>query len=68
MSIEEIIKVLRVEALEDPETGWLSDLGSFELEYDSSGQAIELVGWGSIDLGHLAGIVHELIERATRDT
>lgn len=61
MDAKDVIKTLVDEALEDPETGWLSDLGGFDLEYDERNASIVLEGWGSIDIGHLAGIVESMI-------
>lgn len=60
-SYEEIIEILREEALTDPETGWLSDMGHYQLRYVEYARAIE-VGNGSIDLSHLASIILEILE------
>jgi hypothetical protein len=64
MSIDEITRLLVDEALGERETGWLSDLGGFDLEFAPSERAITLEGWGSIDIGQLAGIILDLIESA----
>ena len=58
---EEVLTVLRDEALDNPELGWLSDMGNWNLEYDESSGSIRVGGNGSIDLSHLASIVIELI-------
>lgn len=62
-----IIATLKREALTTPEEGWVSDLGSWDLEWSEFDEAIVL-GYheGSIDVGHLAGIVENLIETATK--
>ena len=62
MTHDEIVKTLRVEALDDRDTGWLSDMGEFGLEWDESSAAIVINGRGSIDVGHLAGIISEIVE------
>ena len=63
---EEIMTRLRDEALDDRETGWLSDMGAYSLEApERSPDVIEVdYGNGSIDLSHLASIVESLIEEA----
>lgn len=60
-SYDEIVEILRKEALTDPETGWLSDMGHYRLGYVKYNQTIE-VGNGSIDLSHLASIILEILE------
>ena len=59
----DIVRVLVREALDDAETGWLSDMGKFDLAWDSSNQAIGVWGGGegSIDVSHLASIVQAII-------
>ena len=65
MERSEIIKELCVTALDDPETGWLSDLASKGLEWDEFNEVIMMRDMGgSIDIGHLAEIVEILIEKA----
>lgn len=59
-SYDEIIEILREEALADPETGWLSDMSHYPLEYDEDTLSIG-VGNGSIDLSHLASIILEIL-------
>lgn len=59
-SHEEIIEILREEALANPETGWLSDM-HYPLYYDEGNWAID-VGDGSIDLSHLASIFIGILE------
>lgn len=69
----DILTALVAEALDDPTTGWLSDIGvhSTDLEYDSSNQtiiiyspehrnALDMGYQGSIDVGQLAGVVESL--------
>lgn len=62
-SHSDIVRILVREALDDVETGWLSDMGQFDLAWDSSNQAIEVLGGGegSIDVSHLVSIVQALI-------
>lgn len=60
-SHEDVIEILRAEALDDREVGWLSDMGTYRLEYNEDNWAIE-VGNGSIDLSHLASIVQGILE------
>lgn len=67
MNQEEVARKLAHEALEDRETGWLSDLSHFDLGYDTASHSITVGGWGSIDLGHLAEIVVGLIEKEATD-
>ncbi|QEP06155.1 hypothetical protein [Glutamicibacter sp. ZJUTW] len=65
---ESIISELKYEALEDPETGWLSDLASRDLEWEERDEVIVFGEWeGSIDVGHLAGIVESIISKRTAD-
>lgn len=61
VTYEEILTVLRDEALDEPELGWLSDMGNWHLEYDEGSASINVGGNGSIDLCHLASIVLELV-------
>lgn len=63
MNHDRVIEILRSEALDDRDTGWLSDMGLFNLSYDDDNWAI-IVGQhsGSIDLSHLASIVLEILE------
>lgn len=61
MDYEEILKTLVTTALEDPETGWLSDLSCYGLEYDDSEMVILCGHEGSVDVGHLAEIVFYII-------
>lgn len=63
MNHDRIIEILRSEALDDRETGWLSDMTTYRLEYDEDNWAIS-VDDGSIDLSHLASIVLEILEGA----
>ena len=58
----EIEALLVREALDDPEVGWLSDMGAFRLEYDHKNKFIGVGDRGSIDVGHLAGIVYRLLQ------
>ncbi len=60
-SYDEIVEILRNEALSIPEVGWLSDMTQYPLEYNEELHSIE-VGNGSIDLSHLASIIHEILE------
>lgn len=60
---EEIVTNLRDEALDEPETGWLSDMGAYNPDQSRDGQSIE-VGNGSIDLSHLASIVQAFMSIA----
>ncbi|GAA0200294.1 hypothetical protein [Glutamicibacter creatinolyticus] len=63
----EIIATLKREALTTPEEGWVSDLGSWDLEWSEFDEAIVLGHHeGSIDVGHLAGIVEKLVATATK--
>ena len=66
ISHAEIVTVLRDEALDDPETGWLSDLGDHSPEWEESNQAIYVGsgGGGTIDLSHLASIVQSFMASA----
>lgn len=57
---DEIIEILREEALAVPEVGWLSDI-NHPLYDDKYNWAIG-VGTGSIDLSHLASIIQEILE------
>lgn len=58
---DEIVALLVSEALDERDTGWLSDMGGYRLEYDDANAAIR-VGNGSIDVGHLASIIQEIQE------
>lgn len=59
---EVIIERLKREALSDPHTGWLSDLARKGLDWSESDEVIMLRHVdGSVDVGHLAGIVEHLI-------
>ena len=57
---DRILNILRKEALDDPETGWISDIARRRPQYDEAGQTITFDG-GSIDLGHLAAIIDDCI-------
>lgn len=57
MTHEEIVELLVREALEVPEEGWLSDLSSHDLRYDELNQSIVVDNDGSIDVGHIAGLI-----------
>lgn len=59
---DDILEILRVEALGDRSTGWLSDMGNFRLKWDEQNSAIVIDDSGSIDVGHLAGIISEILE------
>ena len=61
-SHEDVIEILRAEALDDREVGWLSDMGTYRLEYNEDNWAIEVGGLGSIDLSHLASIILEIAQ------
>lgn len=61
MDHERIIEILRSEALDDRETGWLSDMGAYRLEYDEGNWSIN-TGNGSIDLSHIASIFIGIME------
>lgn len=68
LSLQGIVDELKREALDDPETGWLSDLASRDLEWEERDEVIVFGEWeGSIDVGHLAGIVESLIDKHTRE-
>lgn len=61
-----ILTTLVAEALDDPDTGWLSDLGvdGYYLEYDLSNETITIDSpehVGSIDVGQLAGVIEALV-------
>ena len=59
---EVIVEKLKEESLGDRETGWMSDMGVYNLEWDSYNQSISVDGYsGSIDIGHLASIVEDLV-------
>lgn len=60
MTFDAIVETLRAEALDDRDTGWLSDLSRYDLRYDAKSRVISLSNLGSIDLGHLAEIVERL--------
>lgn len=62
----EIEAILVREALDNPYEGWLSDMGDFQLEYDHDTGAINVAGRGSIDVGHLAGIVYWMMNEEER--
>lgn len=61
LSHEQIIEILRAEALDDRDTGWLSDMNAYPLEYEDGDWAIS-TGNGSIDLSHLASIFQGILE------
>lgn len=65
MTREEIIDILKITALEDPELGWLSGLASEHLEYSYFDDAILINRGdsGAIDLGHLAEIIEGMISK-----
>lgn len=66
--LDAIIEELKNEALDVTEEGWLSDLSSERLEWVEGAKAIVIGDWiGSIDVGHLSGIVESLISDATKD-
>lgn len=62
----EIAAILVREALDDLYTGWLSDMGDFQLGYDHDTGAINVGGRGSIDVGHLAEIVYRMTNEEER--
>ncbi len=66
---EDIIEELSSEALGDRQTGWLSDMGQFELHDTPYDRAIEVMGAGngSIDLSHLASIVEHFMGKAWQE-
>lgn len=65
---EAIINELRDEALKDPHTGWLSDLARRDLTWDGQDEIIVIGAWyGSVDVGHLAGIVESIISKHTEE-
>lgn len=59
---DEVIEILRSEALDDQEVGWLSNMGMHRLEYNEDNWDIEVDGFGSIDLSHLASIILEIAQ------
>lgn len=67
-TLDEIIDRLAREALDTPSEGWLSNLTQQHLEFDPWSAEIE-VGWNGegIDIGHLAGIVDQMITEAVGD-
>lgn len=64
ISRDEIITVLRDEAINDPEVGWLSDMGSFDTFEMPDAIEVSGGGTGSIDLAHLASIVQGFMSSA----
>ena len=65
---EKIIGRLKREALKDPETGWLSDLARRGLAWEERDEVIAIGEWfGSVDVGHLAGIVEIIAEQHTKE-
>ena len=65
---EAIINELRDGALKDPHTGWLSDLARRDLTWDGQDEIIFIGAWyGSVDVGHLAGIVESIISKHTEE-
>lgn len=66
---ESIVGRLKREALKDPETGWLSDLARRGLAWEEREEVI-VIGkdwFGSVDIGHLAGIVEIIAERHAKE-
>lgn len=68
ISREQWVEVLKKEALSDPKHGWLSDLGKWDLEWSDLDESIVL-GYheGSIDIGHLVGIIQHVLENGIPD-
>ena len=64
MKHKDIERLLIAEALTDPDTGWLSDLAQFDLEYDAANRSITLGGWGSVDISHLTEIVADIATKS----
>lgn len=65
---EAIVEQLKREALEDPETGWLSDLARRGLRWEERNEAIIIDAWyGSVDIGHLAEVVEAIAERHAKE-
>ena len=52
---EELVATLAEDVHE--ECGWLSDAQDAQLAYDPFNEAVQFCGEGSIDLGHLVGLV-----------
>lgn len=66
---ESIISELKYEALDEPETGWLSDLARRDLVWEERDEIIAIGDdwFGSVDVGHLAGIVESIISKHTEE-
>lgn len=63
ISREEWIEIFKREALEDPETGWLSGLGNWVLSWSDSDEAIILdYHKGSVDVAHIVGLIQHVLK------
>lgn len=60
---EEVVEILKTEALTSPEEGWLSDLSLYTLRFNEENKSIEAGFVGSIDIGHLASVITEIINK-----
>ena len=62
-SREEWLEILKREALDDPETGWLSDLSSRGLSWSDFDEVISLDDYGgSVDVGHVVGLIQHVLK------
>lgn len=57
---DQILAELTRTAMEDPDTGWLSNLAAAGLEYDEADESITVGHEGTIDVGHIAGVIEHL--------
>lgn len=58
----QIVETLKGEALNEADTGWLSDLARRGLTWNDRGEIIVIGDWfGSVDIGHLAEVVERMV-------
>lgn len=57
---DEIRDELVSTAIDDPDTGWLSDIAGPGLVYDEKDEVLYIDYEGGIDIGHLASIIQKL--------
>ena len=64
---DQILAELTRTAMEDPDTGWLSNLAAAGLEYDEADESIAVGHEGTIDVGHIAGVIEHLQDNPVPD-
>lgn len=60
-SREEWTEIFKREALDVPETGWLSDLSHTYLSWNDREESIMVGSEGSVDVGHIVGLIQHVL-------